>query len=79
MEKLALVFFSRRAKKINAHLMREDGNRTRAKRRGKTKRPRGLYRRERESAKVGTPNLRALLNQRNATYRSRRSPVVMAA
>lgn len=29
--------------------------------------------------KVGTPNLRALLNQRNATYRSRRSPVVMAA
>lgn len=34
---------------------------------------------EEERTKVGTPNLRALLNQRNATYRSRRSPVVMAA
>jgi len=34
---------------------------------------------EKGGTKVGTPNLRALLNQRNATYRSRRSPVVMAA
>lgn len=34
---------------------------------------------EKGETKVGTPNLRALLNQRNATYRSRRSPVIMAA
>lgn len=38
-----------------------------------------LFTAEKGETKVGTPNLRALLNQRNATYRSRRSPVVMAA